>query len=221
MAYDEDEEEKSVAETPWAEYQADKTLAIFSRDDSGHDLTVEEQLFVRSYVVDRNPVAALKRLDYAGDNARLRNIARRYLANPEVQSAIEFFVKRLAAKLEVTAERVTAQLAAMAFFDPRTVMTWDGLNMRVLDSRLWPDEAVAAIAGMKMTEKAGMEIKFVDKLKATETLGRQLNLLQDPDEAAKKATADAAAAAVVDKMSLVFDRLTKAKDAEPEAPTIQ
>lgn len=220
MAYDEDGEEEAVKEIPWAEYQADKTLAIYSRDDTGHDLTVEEQLFVRSYVIDRNPVAALKRLDYAGDNSKLKTIARRYLANPEVQGAIEVFVKRLADKLEITAEKVARQLAQMAFFDPRTVVQWDGLTMRVLDSRLWPDEAVAAIAGMKMTEKAGMEIKLVDKLKATEVLGRQLNLLQDPDEAAKKAAADAAAGAVIDKMSQVFERLAGAKKPD-EAATIQ
>lgn len=220
MAYDEEGEEEEVKHVPWAEYQADKTLAIYSRDDTGHDLTVEEQLFVRSYVIDRNPVAALKRLDYAGDNQRLKTIARRYLANPEVQGAIEVFVKRLADKLEITAEKVARQLAQMAFFDPRTVMQWDGLTMRVLDSRLWPDEAVAAIAGMKMTEKAGMEIKLVDKLKATEVLGRQLNLLQDPDEAAKKAAADAAAGAVIDKMSQVFERLAGAKKPD-ETATIQ
>lgn len=209
MAYDEDEVEREVADVPYAEYQYDKTLRIFSRDDTGHMLSLDEQLFVRSYVIDRNEVAALKRLDYVGDNAKLKNVARKYLANPEVTSAIEAHLKRLADKLEVTAEKVTAQLANMAFFDPRSVMHWDGNNMQVLDSRMWPDGAAAAIVGIKQTEKAGIEFKFADKLKATETLGRQLNLLQDPDEVQKKAAAEAAAEATLDKMAAIFERVAQ------------
>ena len=180
---------------------------IWSRDDTGHDLTVEEALFCRSYIIDREPVATFRRLGYTGSPERLKALAKKHLANPEVQGCIGSLAGRLMKKFEVSAESITKNLASMAFFDARTIMRFDGHSLRVLDSSLWSDEAVAAISGVKMTKDAGVEIKFVDKLKATETLGRQLNLLQDPDENMKKAMADSAAEEAMLKISNVFDRL--------------
>lgn len=204
MAYDEEElfepGEREV------QYSSETRLKVWGSNDTGHDLTLDEMLFVRSYVIDRNPVAALRRLDFAGPPAKLKAVAARYLANPEVAGAVDELVGRVLKKLDVTAEKVIGQLAAMAFFDPRSIMTFNGTSMEILDSRLWPDEAIAAVAGVKQTKDAGIELKFVDRLTAVKTLGQQLNLLQDPDELQKKAQAEAVAAAALDKMSQVFER---------------
>jgi phage terminase small subunit len=198
---------------------------IWTRDDTGHDLTMEEALFVRSYIIDRNPVAAMRRLNYAGEAQTLRYRADRYLSNVEVQGAIETLGKKMMADLEVTADRVNRQLAAMAFFDPRSVMQFDGVSLRVLDSSLWSDTQIASIRGIKMTKDAGVEIQFVDKLRALEVLGKQLNLLQDPDVLAAKQLAEAAAEGAMRKIAEVFDRMSdnKTPAALPSAdtPTIQ
>lgn len=186
----------------------DQTLnKIWTRDDTGHDLSVDEALFCRSYIIDRNPVAALRRLDYAGPSDRLRNVAARYLANPEVQACIDTLAQNMMKRLEIDAESVTRQLARIAFFDPRTVLQFDGVSLRVLDSSLWPDDAIASLAGVKMTEKAGVELKFVDRLRAVEILGKQLNLLQDPEAAQSKMMAEAAAERAVEKILDVTSRI--------------
>lgn len=189
------------------EVQQATQLRIYTRDDTGHDLTVEEFLFVRSYIIDRNEVAALRRLGYAGSAPELRKRAKKYLASPEVQYAIDTIVKKVAQRLEVTAEKVIGRLAAMAFFDPRSVLSFDHTGITMLPSELWPDEAIAAISGVKMTKDAGVEVKFVDPLRATEVLGKQLNLLQDPDENDRKLAAEAAASSAINKMVEVMDRV--------------
>lgn len=237
VVYDEDEyfeptgngseKEKAAPDSDQlVRYNADVRQRIWTQNETGHELTLDEMLFVRSYVIDRNPVAALRRLDFAGPPHKLKAIAERYLQNPEVSGAVTVLVKRVLDKLDVTAEKVIGHLAAMAFFDPRTITTFDGQTMQVLDSRLWPDEAIAAVQSIKMTKDAGVEIKFADKLAATKTLGQQLNLLQDPDEAQKKAAADAAAEAALDKMAAVFERVASNKVPDKEtselpAPTVQ
>ena len=210
MTGDEEKSQEQLAEERedrFAAYTEGTRTVIWTRDDTGHDLSVEEMLFVRSFIIDRNEVAALRRLGYGGDPSRLKYIAKKYLTNPEVQGAVDVLAKRMCEKLEVTAEKVISHMAAMAFFDPRSVMHFDGHTLRVLDSSLWNDQQIAAIKKIKMTEKAGVEIEFADKLTATIALGKQLNLLQDPDENQKRAAAEAAAEAAMTKIFEVHERV--------------
>lgn len=202
------------------EFQAQHRKAtmqdIWTTDDTGHDLTVEEALFVRSYIIDRNEIAALKRLGYGMANAQLKRMAARHLANPEVQGAIDCLAKRLMAKLEISAENVNRSLAAVAFFDPREIMHFDGHSLRVLDSRLWSDRHAAAIKGVKMTKDAGVEIQFADRLRAQEILAKQLGTLKDADEGMAKMAADAAAQSAIERMVQVVGRLAEGKPASEQ-----
>lgn len=203
-------------------YRQETRAQIWNRDDTGHDLTVDESLFCRSYIIDREPVAAMRRLGYALEPQRLKSIASRYLANPEVQNCIDVLAKRMMERLEVTAEKVLGRIAQVAFFDPRTVMYFDGVSLRILDSSLWPDEAVAAIAGVEMT-KEGVKLKLHDGLKASETLARQLNLLSDPDANQAKMAAEAAADRAVSRIAEVAERIAAKRSLPPpeETRTVQ
>lgn len=181
----------------YEEYSVVTAETMWSFDDPGYDLTVEEQLFCRSYIIDRNPVAALRRLNYAGDSPALRRIANKFLAKVEVKDCVDTLAARMMAKLDVTAEKVQRKIASAAFFDPREVLRFDGHRMQVLDSKFWSEEQAAAIQSVKLG-KDGVELKFYDRLRATEMLSKQLGTL--PEESSEAAAARIAAQSVVDKL---------------------
>lgn len=199
----------------YEEYSVVTAETLWSFDDPGYDLTVEEQLFCRSYIIDRNPVAALRRLNYAGDAPALRRIANKFLAKIEVKECVETLAARMMAKLDVTAEKVQRKIASAAFFDPRDVMRFDGHRMQVLDSKFWSEEQAAAIQSVKLG-KDGVELKFYDRLRATEMLSKQLGTLPEEDPlSAARAMGDQ----VVKKLFEVFDRTvpdTPVEDKEPK-----
>lgn len=177
---------------------------IWQYDELPFQLTLEEQLFVRSFVIDRNHVAALRRLGHRTEDPKvLMRRAKKYLEKVEVQNALEFLAKRLMEKLDITAEKVQRQIAAIAFFDPRDVMQFDNGGVNILHSRYWTAEQAAAIKSIKQGQN-GVEITFYDRLKAAEMLAKQLGV--QPEEDSSAAVAKAVAEGVMDKILKTFDR---------------
>lgn len=168
------------------------------------DLNMEEQLFVRSYVIDRNELAAMTRLGHAGTHQILKQRARRYLSNPEVQGAIEYYAKQMMAKLEVTAEKVQERIAAVAFFDIREVMEFDRNGINLMPSKLWTAQQAAAVKKIK-SGQFGLEIEMYDGLKAAEMLAKQLNM--QPEDTDLQAQSRIAAEEAMIKIGTVIGRL--------------
>lgn len=193
-------------------YRVQKATDIWSYDDTGFDLTIEERLFVRSYMIDRNPIAALRRLNYNYEMGRLKTIAAKMLNNPEVKGAVEFLAKRMMDALEITAERVQRRIAAVAFFDPRQVVQFDQLGVEILNSRFWTEEQAYAISSVKMGQH-GLEIKLHDGLRAAEMLAKQLALQPEDGAANSKEVAEAAADAVINK---IVDAFVRTKELDPD-----
>ena len=195
-----------IGEDPLRDYDAyvqAQAAKIWHYQDTGHDLTLEEQLFCRSYIIDRNPVAALNRLGYSASPPVLKQRAKKMLANPEVSGCIEVLAQTMMERLEITADRIQQKMAAVAFFDPREVMEFDKYGVRVINSRFWTENQVAAISGLK-NGQYGLELKFYDRQKALEALAKQVGLQPDDfDEAAK---AEAMAESAMRKIAQFFDR---------------
>lgn len=185
-------------------YVQAQAAEVWSFDELPFDLGLEDQLFVRSYIIDRNPVACMRRLGHrADDQAKLKARAKRHLSKVEVQEAIDFLAKRMMEKLDVTAEKVQRRIAAVAFFDPREVMSFDKYGVQLLHSRFWTAEQMQAIKKVK-TGQYGIELEMYDGMRAAELLGKQLGTLPDDDSAeATKAGAEA----VMEKISQIVDRL--------------
>lgn len=196
------------------ELQVVPAEAIWQCSDTGHNLTLDQHLFVRSYIIDRNPVAALKRLHHDGDVTRLKRIADKYLAETEVQDAIAELARRLMAKLEITAEHINRRLASVAFFDLREVVQFDHNGMTMLNSRLWSEDQIAAVQSVEMG-KEGIKLKLYDGLRATEMLAKQLSMLPNETAEAAAAASKAAAEAVMDRIMDVFER--RVPDDTPKA----
>lgn len=196
-------------------FRVARAAQIWSYSDTGHDLTVEEQLFVRSYIIDRQEIAALKRINYPHDLPTLKRIAKTFLANPEVQGAIEFLAKRMMEQLDITAEKVQRAIAATAFFDPRQVVQFDEAGVAMLNSRYWTEEQAMNIQSVEMGQY-GLKVKFYDGLRAREMLAKQLQLQPEEDTAAAAAAAKAGAEAVFDKIMDLFDKTVEPDEKAPE-----
>lgn len=178
---------------------------IWSYDELPFILSLEEQLFVRSFVIDRNHVAALRRLGHRGEDPKiLMRRAKKYLEKVDVQNAVDFLAKRMMEKLDITAEKVQRQIAAVAFFDPREVMQFDKYGITLLHSRYWTAEQAAAIKTIKQGQN-GIEIALYDRLKASEMLAKQLGV--QPEESESAQTARLAADETMDRIANILGRL--------------
>jgi len=178
---------------------------IWATDDLGHDLTLEEQLFVRSYMIDRNEVSAMARLGYdIDDRAKLKRMASRYLASTVVQDAIKAHAEALMKKLEISAEHVNQKIADIAFTDLTDVMLFDHLGNTLLPSHLWPEHARTAVKSVKAGQ-FGMQIEFHDKFKSLDFLAKQTGLAES-EETAEQRRADAAAETALFKMMEVVKK---------------
>lgn len=192
------------------DHQVARALQIWSHDDTGHDLTIDQAMFCRSYIIDRNPVAALRRLNYSDPPARLKLIAEKYLDNTEVKACIDTLAKQMMDRLAITADNVNQRIAAVAFFDPRTVMEFDHTGLSLKHSRHWTKEEAAAIQSIKQG-KDGVELKLYDGLRAAEMLGKQLGTLQDDTEEARALSTKAAAEEVLTTIADIFRKTREAR----------
>lgn len=193
-----------------------RAYQIFSYSDTGHDLTVEEQLFCSSYIIDRNEVAAMRRIGYDDvPAATLKSRALKMMTNPEVQGCIEVLAKRTMDALQITAERVNEAVASIAFFDFRNVAEFDHSGIKFKHSKFWTKHEAAAITGLKVT-KDGVELKFGDRQRAQEYLGKQLGMASDESDMTK-AMAQGMAEAAINKIMEVTGRM-RPKPVEIEAP---
>lgn len=186
------------------EYQVAGAAQIWSHDDTGHDLTVEEQLFCRSFIVDRNPIAAMRRLNYNFPPKQLDKMAKRHLSNSEVQGCIDVLAKRMMDNLEITAERVNEKLASIAFMDPRGVISFDHTGVQLLHSKFWTPEQMAALQTVEMGQN-GIKIRFYNRMDAVKLLAQQLNIVDD-EAAEQRRVAEAGAEAALRKIMDVAER---------------
>lgn len=189
------------------EVQRGRAYQIWSYSDTGHDLTVEEQLFCRSYIVDRNSVAAMRRLGYAENMsvASLKYRADRMLANPEVQDCIAVLAKRMMDNLQIEADNVNRHMASIAFADLSSVIEFDHNGVRVLHSKYWTPDQRNSIKSVKMG-KDGIQIEFHDKMRALEFLGKQLGQV-DSDADMARAAAEGAANAAMNRILEITDKM--------------
>jgi phage terminase small subunit len=152
-------------------------------------LTARQAMFVSEFLVDGNATAAAKRAGYSAKTAKA--IGAENLAKPAIAAAIaEAQTKRLE-RNDVTAERVIAQLAAIAFADPRKLFTPDG-RLKPLDEIDADTRAALVIEVTEGTDADGnptfsRKVKFAEKLRALEMLGKHLGLFRDRLEIAGSA----------------------------------
>lgn len=151
-------------------------------------LLPRERRFLREYMVDFNGTQAALRAGFTGKRPEVA--ASRMLAKPTVRAELQRRQDQIAARLEVTVERVLKEQAAIAFSDPRRMFNADGTLKPIHEL---DDASAAALAGIEteaLFEGSGADrthvgtlskIKRWDKGKALEHLSKFLGIIKDQE----------------------------------------
>ncbi|QXN70888.1 putative terminase small subunit [Bacillus phage vB_BspP_Dartukuta] len=152
-------------------------------------LTPKQAAFVREYLIDLNGTQAAIRAGYSERTANEQ--AARLLANVSVSKAVADAQAERADRLEITADRVLAELAKIGFADMRDVASWgetvvdeDGKpihGVKLVSSDKLTDSAAAAISEIAETP-AGLRIKLHDKRAALVDMGKHLGMFTEKIE---------------------------------------
>lgn len=140
-------------------------------------LNPRQKRFVKEYLKDLNGTEAALRAGYSKVSAH--SIASENLKKPEISAAIAKAQEKRGQKLDITAERVLAEIAKIAFSDMKNFATWNAEGMRVKDSEELEEGLSGCVAEMTQTEsKDGGSFKFKlhDKTKALEQLAKHLGI---------------------------------------------
>lgn len=149
------------------------------------DLNDKQTAFCEEYIVDLNATQAAIRSGYSDNCAR--QIGAENLTKPVIAKYIQKLVAERSERTAVTADRVLAELAKMAFFSMGNVIDDEG-NTKPLNQ--WSKEDLAALQEITET-KIGREeesvvtntkFKVSDKKANLELLGKHLKLFTDKVE---------------------------------------
>jgi len=146
-------------------------------------LTPKQQRFADEYLIDLNATQAAIRAGYSPRTANEQ--AARLLAKVSVRSYIDQRMAELSRRTGVTQERIIRELARIAFVNPPEVVDMD--EARIMATATEDD--TAAIASVKVktipTESGTgieREIRFADKIKALELLGKRFGMWIDKQQ---------------------------------------
>ena len=142
-------------------------------------LSLKQQRFVDEYLVDMNATDAAIRAGYSEASAYSHGafLTRR----PNVAAAIEARLAERRARLEVTAARVIAELARIAFADIGRIMDWSSEDVALKPPGEIPPEdraAIQEIAVVKRHDGLATRVILHDKERALEVLCRYLGLFR-------------------------------------------
>jgi phage terminase small subunit len=119
-------------------------------------ISQREQRFCEEYVIDLHGKRAAIRAGYSPKSAKF--IASELLARPHVAAYLAQLVAERSARTRITADRVLAELAAIAFSDLRDYSCNDAGQMRLTAGA--PSSAARAVKAIKREKHYGKEGKF-------------------------------------------------------------
>ena len=146
-------------------------------------LTPKQQRFADEYLIDLNATQAAIRAGYSPKSAEQQGSA--LLRNPKVRAYIDERMAEHSRRTGVTQERIIRELARIAFLDPTKLVNMD--KAELLDDATEDDRAAIAAVKVKTisgeeTEMVEREIRFADKIKALELLGKRFGMWIDKQQ---------------------------------------
>ena len=145
---------------------------VASDTDAPPDSRME--LLVLEYMKDLDLIQAGRRAGYTS----LKRAEEAFL-HPWTQLRVREACTKRAKRLEISTDNVLQEIARIAFADPSLVMSWDNNGITLKPSTTLTEDVKAAVASVvQQRSRFGltMEVKFHDKLKALEMLGRHLRM---------------------------------------------
>lgn len=148
-------------------------------------ITPKQEAFALAYLKLGNASQAYRvAYDASGMTSKtITEAASRLLKNSNVAAMVAQVAEKTAEKAGITVERTLAELAKIAYHDPRTILKADGT---VLPINEWPDGAAGALSSLEVDEiqvgqvKVGeaRKVKFWDKNAALEKAMKHLGLFE-------------------------------------------
>jgi phage terminase small subunit len=146
-----------------------------------------QTLFVKEYLVDLNATQAAIRAGYSKKTARV--IGQENLQKPAIAKAVQKEMDARSHRVNVTSDDVLRELLRLSLVDVTQAFDKDG---RLLPIKEIPEDVRRAIAGIDLRTQEASEddeedspaseavrIKFYDKTKSLDLLGRHLKLWTD------------------------------------------
>lgn len=162
-------------------------------------LTPKQALFCKEYIVDLNATAAAIRAGYSERTAY--SIGEENLKKPEIEKEIARLKAERVERVQVNSDEILRELVRLSQSDIRKVFDEDGA-LRPMSE--WPDAIAACVASVEVDEIFEYEgsgndrkrvhigytkkVKFWDKNKALDMLGRHMKLFSDDDGSKTAAT---------------------------------
>jgi phage terminase small subunit len=155
-------------------------------------ITPKQRAFVNAYIANGRNGAAAYRTAY-NSRADVKGCSREaaeLLDNPRVAAIIASHDRMLALaeqreleSLEVTEERVIQTMAAIAFYDPREVLSWDTEGkVTFKDSESLALRSVLPIREIAVLPNGGFRVRFHDRRAAIMDLARLRGMISDPSK---------------------------------------
>lgn len=147
----------------------------------------KRELFAHEYIKDLNGAAAARRVGVSPSTARFE--ASRMLAEPEVQDLVADLVQARRDAAKVDAERILAELVALAFFDP--VHAYDETTNALKPIHEMPENVRKALVGVDVFEEFvgrgdarthignTVKAKFADRGASLARLMKHLGMLKE------------------------------------------
>lgn len=139
-------------------------------------LTAKQQRFVAEYLVDLNATQAAVRAGYSAKGAK--DQAWQNMQNPEITAAIKAAMEARNKRTQVDADYVLQRLTEIDEMDLAAIHGEDG---KLLPIRQWP------LIWRQMVKEVDMKsgkVKFHDKLRALELIGKHVNVNAFRDQVA-------------------------------------
>lgn len=155
-------------------------------------LTAKRQRFAQEYVIDLNGTAAARRAGYSERTANEQ--AARLLANASVQAEVSRLMAERSKRTEINADHVLKRMAEIDAMDVLDIMN-DDMSLKPVSE--WPKVWRQYLSGFDLAEMfegngdaremVGIlkKIKWPDKLKNLEMLGRHFGMFNDKLELSK------------------------------------
>ena len=149
-----------------------------SQSSHSAPLNPRQAFFVEQYLIDLNGKEAAIRAGYGREAAKAR--AAKLLRRPAVRRAVAAAMAARVGRTGITAERVIAEYARIAFSDWRRFADWGPRRMRFAATRALGEDDRAAVAELVEASGSLKRVRLFDKQAALNSLSR---ILADGDHA--------------------------------------
>lgn len=145
-------------------------------------LTPKQKLFCKYYLISLNATDAAIKAGYSKKTADV--IGAENLAKPNIKTYLAEQMKKREEKLEITADKVIAEIAKLAFANTTDILEITDHGVVIKDLKDIDTTCISSAEEVfdKDGMRVGVKVKLHDKTKNLELLGRHLGLFKDKVE---------------------------------------